>query len=108
MKEVVNEVGTLGDFLDMNVLQQEALAKAAGTTVDELANELISRTSINELKQIGTTNSRDAEHTTNRMIGHLEDMQRSMGLPSLEKRTIADPIYTGQLETSNKDILILL
>ena len=53
MKEVVNEVGTLGDFLDMNVLQQEALAKAAGTTVDELANELISRTSINELKQIG-------------------------------------------------------
>jgi len=53
MKEVVNEVGTLGDFLDMNVLQQEALAKAAGTTVDELADELISRTSINELKQIG-------------------------------------------------------
>ena len=53
MKEVVNEVGTLGDFLDMNVLQQEALAKTAGTTVDELANELISRTSINELKQIG-------------------------------------------------------
>jgi hypothetical protein len=41
--EVAKQVGTSRDFAKMNVIQQEALAKAAGMTRDELAQSLMDR-----------------------------------------------------------------
>ena len=41
--EVAKQLGSAEDFGKMNVIQQEALAKAAGMTRDELANSLIER-----------------------------------------------------------------
>ena len=40
-EETIKQVGTLEDFQRLNVIQQEALAKAAGITVDQLSDALI-------------------------------------------------------------------
>jgi hypothetical protein len=40
-QEVLRQVGSLAEFQRLNVIQQEALAKAAGMETDELANSLI-------------------------------------------------------------------
>ncbi len=39
-REILNQVGSLADFQNMNVAQKEAMAKAAGMEVDELENTL--------------------------------------------------------------------
>ena len=40
-KEIADNVGDFNDFSQMNVLQQEAIAKSVGMTADDLANSLI-------------------------------------------------------------------
>jgi len=40
-QEVLRQVGSLAEYQRLNVIQQEALAKAAGLETDELANSLI-------------------------------------------------------------------
>jgi hypothetical protein len=40
-QEVLRQVGSLAEYQRLNVIQQEALAKAAGMETDELANSLI-------------------------------------------------------------------
>jgi len=49
-KEINNQVGSAADFTRMNVIQQEALAKAMGTSRDELADMLVQQESLNKLK----------------------------------------------------------
>jgi len=44
--EIAKQVGTSADFAKMNVLQQEAIAKAAGMERDELAQSLIDKESL--------------------------------------------------------------
>lgn len=39
-KEILKQAGTFSDFQNMNVFQQEALAKLTGKTTDELADQL--------------------------------------------------------------------
>ena len=41
MKEIAKQAGTFSEFQDMNVLQQNALAKAFGLSVDEMADMLM-------------------------------------------------------------------
>lgn len=47
--EIASQVGSLADFQDMNVIAQRSLAKAAGMTVDELANSLQQQENLNKL-----------------------------------------------------------
>jgi len=47
--EIAKQVGSSADFAKMNVIQQEAIAKAAGLTKDELAQSLIDRESLAKL-----------------------------------------------------------
>jgi hypothetical protein len=49
MQEMLSQVGSAAEFSQMNVLQQEALAKAVGMTADELANSLIQQENLNKL-----------------------------------------------------------
>ena len=49
-REINNQVGSSADFTRMNVIQQEALAKAMGTSRDELADMLVQQESLNKLK----------------------------------------------------------
>ena len=47
--EVAKQVGSAAEFEKMNVIQQEALAKATGLTRDQLANSLIEREALAKL-----------------------------------------------------------
>ena len=47
--EIRKQVGSLSDFQDLNVVQQQALADAVGMTADELANSLLQEQNINKL-----------------------------------------------------------
>ena len=49
-KEINKQVGSSADFSRMNVIQQEALAKALGTSRGELADMLVQQESLNSLK----------------------------------------------------------
>lgn len=49
--EVASQVGSLAEFQNMNVIAQEALAKAAGLTVDELADSLAIQENLANLGQ---------------------------------------------------------
>jgi len=49
MQEVLSQVGSAAEFSQMNVIQQEALAKAVGMTADELANSLVQQENLNKL-----------------------------------------------------------
>jgi hypothetical protein len=50
-EELRKQVGSLADFQRLNVIQQEALAKAAGMTVDELTNSLVKSEQLKNLDQ---------------------------------------------------------
>lgn len=62
--EIAQQVGTSNDFAKMNVIQQEAIAKAAGMTRDELAQSLIDRES---LAKLGAKEGQDALSRYNEM-----------------------------------------
>ena len=47
--KVAEQIGTSAEFSSMNVLQQEAYAKALGMSADELANMLLYNENINNL-----------------------------------------------------------
>jgi len=49
-KEINRQIGSSADFSRMNVIQQEALAKAMGTSREELADMLVQQESLNKLK----------------------------------------------------------
>ena len=51
--EVLKQVGSLAEFQQMNVLQQQALADATGLTVDQLADQVTKQAAINSQKQDG-------------------------------------------------------
>lgn len=50
-QELMKNVGSLADFQKLNVIQQEALAKAAGMQVDELTDSLVKAEQIKNLDQ---------------------------------------------------------
>jgi hypothetical protein len=54
-REINKQVGTSADFAKMNVIQQEALAKAMGTSREELADMLVQQESLNSLKSTYNT-----------------------------------------------------
>ena len=49
-KEINKQIGSSADFSKMNVIQQEALAKAMGTSREELADMLVQQENLNKLK----------------------------------------------------------
>lgn len=62
--EIAQQVGTSNDFAKMNVIQQEAIAKAAGMTRDELAQSLMDREA---LAKLGAKEGQDAQDRYNEM-----------------------------------------
>jgi hypothetical protein len=75
MKELLNAAGSMDDFNKMNVIQKEALAKAAGMEVDQLAEMLgkqeelnkagLSQSKIEELQQKNATELASIAANTN-------------------------------------------
>ena len=48
-KEMLAQVGSAADFANMNVIQQEAIAKAVGMSTDDLANSLVTQENLKKL-----------------------------------------------------------
>ena len=62
--EVAKQVGTSADFASMNAIQQEAIAKAAGLTREELAQSLIDR---EVLSKLGVKDAKTAQEAYNKL-----------------------------------------
>ena len=58
--EIAKQVGSSADFTKMNVIQQEAMAKAAGMTRDELAQSLIDREALTKMGVKGAKSAQEA------------------------------------------------
>ena len=58
--EIAKQVGTSADFARMNVIQQEAIAKAAGMNRKELADSLIDKESLAKLNVKDAKSAQDA------------------------------------------------
>ena len=50
-KEINENVGDFGDFMSLNVLQQDALAASVGMTSDQLSNQLMKKANLAELEK---------------------------------------------------------
>ena len=57
--EIAKQLGTSADFGKMNVVQQEALAKAAGMTRDQLAQSLIESEALTKLSGVDGENAKE-------------------------------------------------
>jgi len=76
--EIAKQVGTSADFAKMNVIQQEAVAKAAGMTRDELAESLIERESLAKLSAKEGETQQQAFDRLVKEVG-LEEAKKRLG-----------------------------
>jgi hypothetical protein len=76
--EIAKQVGSSVDFGKMNVIQQEAIAKAAGLTRDELAQSLIERESLAKLSAKEGETAKDAFDRLVATVG-LEEAKKRLG-----------------------------
>jgi hypothetical protein len=77
-EEIANQVGTSADFAKMNALQQEAIAKAAGLTKDELAQSLMDKEA---LANLSAKEGESAQEAFNRLVDTvgLEEAKKQLG-----------------------------
>jgi len=66
--EIRKEIGTSADFQKLNVIQQNALAKAMGMTTDELAKSLIQQEKLNTIRESGFKDLSDAQEQYNKAL----------------------------------------
>jgi hypothetical protein len=76
--EVAKQVGTSADFSKMNVIQQEALAKAAGMTKDELAQSLMDREALTKLSGVEGKDAKEKFNNLVKQVG-LEKAKQQLG-----------------------------
>jgi hypothetical protein len=79
-EEAVKQVGTLERFQNMNVIAQQAIAKAAGLTVDELSDALVQQKLINKDAQAQYARLKEAKQ---------DDLARRYALGEYDDKEIA-------------------
>ena len=77
-EEIANQVGKSSDFAKMNVIQQEALAKAAGMTKDELAQSLMDREALAKLSAVEGATAQEKFNNLVKSVG-LEKAKKQLG-----------------------------
>jgi len=77
-EEIANQVGTSADFAKMNAIQQEAIAKAAGLTKDQLAQSLMDREA---LQKLSAKEGESAQQAFNRLVKEvgMEEAKKRLG-----------------------------
>jgi hypothetical protein len=86
--EIAKQVGTSADFARMNVIQQEAIAKAAGMERKELAQSLIDKESLSKL---GVKDAKSAQDAYNQL--------RAQGMSEMEiQKRLGDKKLADQYE----------
>lgn len=91
--ELLKQTGGLSKFQNMNVIQQEALAKSMGMTTDELANQLVKA---QQYKNLGTADSKLLQDKIQKLkeAGKIEEAN------ALEKQALA----SGQVALSEQQL----
>jgi len=92
--EMLAQVGSLSEFQNMNVLQQEALAKAVGMTANELANSLRQQENLNNL---GDENKKQIEEAAEK----LRESGDIIGANALLNQTANDAEALAALEKNS-------
>ena len=100
--ELRKEVGTIGEFEDMNVMKREAMAKAFGMNVDQMADMLNKQAAMEEMQKktggLYSTQS-DAQAAFNKLID--EGMSNEQAAAKMKEDGI-DNALTAQLESANQ------
>ena len=76
--EVLKQVGSAKEFGDLNVIQQEAIAKSVGMQKDELAKSLIDKEALQKLDVKGAKNAQDAYNKLVDQYG-VEEARKRLG-----------------------------
>lgn len=76
--EIAKQVGTSADFAKMNVIQQEALAKAAGMERNELAQSLMDREALAKLSAVEGATAQEKFNNLVKQVG-LEEAKKRLG-----------------------------
>lgn len=82
--EILSQVGSAAEFSAMNVIQQEALAKAVGMTANELADSLVKQENLNKLGS-ETKKQIQAQAEELRKKGMIDEANRLMNSIGNEK-----------------------
>ena len=81
-EEIANQVGTAAQFGEMNVLQQEALAKAVGMTREDLAASLTEREALAKLAGVEGASAKERFNNLVKEVG-MEEAKKRLGDESL-------------------------
>ncbi len=81
-EEIANQVGTAAQFGEMNVLQQEALAKAVGMTREDLAASLVEREALAKLAGVEGASAKERFDNLVKEVG-MEEAKKRLGDESL-------------------------
>ena len=81
-EEIAKQVGTSADFANMNRIQQQAIADAAGLTKDELAQSLMDREALAKLSEV---DGKTAQEKFNNLVKQtsLEEAKAQLGSEQL-------------------------
>jgi len=77
-KELVNEIGSFNDFSNLNVIQQQSLAKALGTNVQHLSDMLLRQEYLNENGKLIKNITDDELRTRVEMLSTQERFQKAV------------------------------
>lgn len=89
--EIARQVGSAAQFGEMNVIQQEAIAKAAGLSRDELANSLIEKEA---LAKLNDKESKSLQEAYNKM--------KARGMTEAQiQAELGEQVNTQQLESQS-------
>jgi len=77
-EEVAKQVGTSADFANMNRIQQEAIAKAAGLTREELAQSLIDKEAMQAMSGVEGDTAKEKFDNLVKQVG-MEEAKKRLG-----------------------------
>jgi hypothetical protein len=82
-EEIAKQVGTAAQFTEMNVIQQEALAKSVGMTRDDLAKSLMEREAMAKLSDQEGKTAQERFNNLVKEVG-MEEAKKQLGDENLE------------------------
>jgi hypothetical protein len=101
--ELRKEVGTSAEFGEMNVIQQEALAKAFGMSREDMAGMLVEQEKLEAVKRAGFESTSAAQKAFNKLIE--DGMTAEQAAAEMKKKGIDDAFAEQMKSTTQQEKL---
>jgi hypothetical protein len=101
--ELRKEVGTAAEFGEMNVIQQEALAKAMGMGREEMASMLVEQEKLEAVKRAGFKTTSAAQEAFNKLVE--DGMTAEQAAAEMKKKGIDDAFAEQMKSTTQQEKL---